>query len=757
MNAPNAAEHTPTYLHLRQSDVSLVLAVGGGRLPRVLHWGADLGPLADSELAALAVASETPIGHNLNDVVKDISILPAFADGWVGRPGVEGSRSGRDWSPLFTAAGHELSTTPDGGNRLVVSAADDVARLSVSVEIELLTSGVLRARASLTNDAADDPYTVRALRIVLPVPTEAGELLDFTGRHCMERGPQRTEFTMGLHSREDRLGRTGLDAAYLLIAGEPGFGFRSGQVWGTHVAFSGNQDIYGERLYNGARSLGGGELLQDGEIILGRGESYASPWLYGSYGVGLDQMAGRFHDYLRARPTHPKTSRPVVINTWEAVYFDHDLATLKELADAASALGVERFVLDDGWFGSRRDDHSGLGDWTVSADAWPNGLGPIIDHVRATGMDFGLWVEPEMINTDSDLARAHPDWIFAVGGRIGSSSRFQHVLDLTHPEAYQYILTALDALLDEYEIAYLKWDHNRYLVEAGHTPSGRPAIHNQTLAAYALMDELKRRHPGLEIESCASGGGRSDLGIIEHTDRVWSSDCNDPKERQQILRWSKMLLPPELLGAHIPSHSSHTTLRQHDLQFRALPQVWCHVGVEVDIRTMSDDERAELGEWIAFYKANRELLHAGTVVNADHPDTAFWINGVVAKDQSEAIYGVVAMERSVAWPPGLMRLPGLDDAKRYRVSLLPPAAGYDWHIDFPLWAVDGVELSGRVLRERGLQIVPIHPEHGYLLHVEQIEPADGAPAEAGTAAASAWPANEAGTAAASVQPASEAV
>jgi alpha-galactosidase len=713
------AHSNPDIVHLRRAGVSVVLATGGGRLPRIIHWGADLGALDDAGLAALTLASKPPIGHNLMDQVWDISVLPDFESGWLGQPGVDGSRDGRDWSPAFQVTDLTVTTdlaTEDGriADAVTATAEDESVGLGVVVELQLLATGLLRGRATLTNRAAGT-YTVGALRLVFPVPTEADELLDFTGRHLMERVPQRSNFPVGIHSREERGGRTGLDAAALLIAGRAGFGFRRGEVWGTHVAYSGNQHIYGERIYNGARVLGGGELLQHGEIELAVGESYASPWFFGSYADGLDAMASRFHEHVRSRPGYPSSPRPVVVNTWEAVYFDHDVAVLNDIADIASDLGIERFILDDGWFGSRRDDKRGLGDWTVSSEVWPDGLHPLIDHVKSRGMDFGLWVEPEMVNLDSDLARAHPEWLFGAGGRVGSSSRNQHVLDLGHPEAYAFIRDALVALLDEYDIAYLKWDHNRQLVETGHTPTGRPGNHDQTLAVYRLMDELKAHQPGLEIESCASGGGRIDLGILEHTERVWGSDTNDPLERQQIHRWMKLLVPPELIGAHIGASPSHTTGRMQNLQFRAETAFWNHLGIELDLRSSDDEERGELRSWIALYRATRELLHTGTVVNADHPDESIWVSGIVSPDQQSALFGVAAMTRSVAWPPGRVRLPGLDPDARYRVETQTPAKPDTSHTALPEWMAEPLILTGRALETAGIQLAPIRPENAYLL------------------------------------------
>jgi alpha-galactosidase len=715
-------------VHWRADGVSLVLATdpAGGLLPRVVHWGADLGELDGVALKALGVAVAPPVGKHPTDVVLDLTPLPEHARGWIGRAGIEGARAGRDWSTALRVCSAQEQLRDDGGHRLVVEAADPVARLEVVLELELTPSGLLRARAALTNTDAPtetEPYRLDAMRLVLPVPAEADELLDFTGRHTLERVPQRQPFTAGLHSREVRSGRTGLDAVHLLCAGQRGFGWRSGEVWAVHLGWSGNQVHYAERLHNGAAVLGVGELLLSGELTLAPGQTYVSPWLHASYGTGLDAIAGRFHRFLRARPEHPQRPRPVTLNTWEAVYFDHDTDRLRALADTAAELGVERFVLDDGWFGSRRDDTSGLGDWHVSPDVWPNGLHPLVDHVRALGMEFGLWVEPEMVNLDSDLARAHPEWLFSAGGRVGEPSRNQHVLDLAHPGAYDHVRKGLQALLDEYQIGYLKWDHNRLLVDAGHSPGGEAGVHAQTSALYRLLDELRTDSPGLEIESCASGGGRVDLGILARTDRVWASDTNDALERQDIQRYTQLLLPPELVGTHVGPPQSHTTGRTHDLSFRAGTALWGHMGVEWDITSASDTERKELADWITLHKELRPLLHGGTVVNADHSDQAVHVHGVVAQDGRDALYALAAVARSTTWPPGRARLPGLHPDRHYRVQLQPPGTDTGGgQPGLPPWCArrEHITLPGQALAITGVQIPPLHPEHLLLVRATAV-------------------------------------
>jgi alpha-galactosidase len=706
-----------TLTHLRSGGVSVLLDTRDGGLPAVLHWGSDLGDLTPDELAALEIALEAPVGDSRIDVPTRISMLPTPAEGWVGTPGLTGNRGGRDFSPTFTVRHEE--PLGDTGRRYL--AVDDVARLEVVIELELAASGLLRIRALLTNTDDAAAFQLGGLVLALPVPTEADELFDLTGRHARERVPQRGPFRVGTLLRESRKGKPGLDASYLLAAGTAGFGFTSGEVWAIHVGWSGNQVAYAERSYNGVRQLGGGELLLAGEIDLQPGEAYAMPWLYASYGRGLNEVAHRLHRWLRSRPSHPTRPRPVVLNTWEAVYFDQNLDRLIALAEAGAAVGAERFVLDDGWFRHRRNDTAGLGDWYVDEQVWPSGLHPLIEKVRGLGMEFGLWVEPEMINLDSDLARAHPEWMFRAGGRQGLASRNQYVLDLAHPEAYAYIAERLHSLLDEYDIAYLKWDHNRMVVEAGHGPEGRPGVHAHTAALYRLLEEIRERHPGVEIESCAGGGGRIDLGILQHTDRVWASDCNDALERQQIQRYTALLLPPELVGSHVGPTQAHTTHRTQQLDFRAGTAFWGHLGIEWDLTKASPQGLERLAAWVALYKQYRELLHTGDLVVADHPDPAIWVNGVVSTDRTRALYSIAAVDRSVTWPPGRVRLPGLSPDRRYRIRPVPPADRYPEAPQVPPWWDEGVVATGRTLARVGVQIPAMYPEYLHLLEAVLVD------------------------------------
>jgi alpha-galactosidase len=326
-----------------------------------------------------------------------------------------------------------------------------------------------------------------------------------------------------------------------------------------------------------------------------------------------------------------------------------------------------------------------------------------------------------MINLDSDLARAHPEWILATGDRLPPQSRQQQVLNLAHPDAYGYIVERLDALLIEYPIAYLKWDHNRDLIDAGFAPRGTPAVHAQTLAVYRLLDELRRRHPGVEIESCSSGGLRIDLAVLERTDRVWGSDVIDPLERQQIQRWTAQLLPPELVGSHVGAPHAHTTGRTHDVAFRAGTALFGSFGIEWDLTAASDAERKALASWVALYKEVRELVHTGTTVRAPQHDPASAVHGVVAPDRSEALFALVQLATPETSVPGAVRLPGLDPARRYRVRAQAPGdTPATRGILPPAWLAGGVTLPGAVLGEVGLRAPALYPEQLLLLRVTAV-------------------------------------
>ncbi len=710
-------------IHLRGVGVDVLLDESSG-VPTIVYWGV---PLGDVEPSTVVAALERPISAGMLDVVAPITIVPEHGSGFQGRPGLEGHRKGGiAWAPRFAFASVEHITgdiagdTGDGTREgAIVRAVDTVAGLALDTTV--LLGDVLSVRCSITN-AADTLYLLDRLSVTLPVPAHASELITFTGRWTRELHPVRVPWGAGAVLLENRRGRTSHEHTPLVFAGDHGFGEWHGDVWGAHLAFSGNHDMVAECMPDGRRYLQLGELLHPGELVLAPGEQYITPELVATFSAdGLTPASWGFHRSLRARVTHPTRPRPVLLNTWEAVYFNHDNDTLRALATAAAAVGIERFVLDDGWFGSRRDDRRGLGDWWVSAEVYPDGLTPIIDHVRGLGMEFGIWVEPEMVNPDSDLYRAHPDWALVTAGYPPVLGRQQLLLNLAHPEAYAHIRDHLHALLRDHDIAYVKWDMNRDVVQ-GSGIDGAAGTHAQTLALYRLLDELHQLHPDVEIESCASGGGRIDHEILRRTQRVWTSDCNDALERQTIQRGASLFIPPELMGAHIGPPRSHTTGRTHTLAFRAGTALFGHLGVEWNVLQFTEQEQRDLAEVIALHKRLRPLLHSGDVVRFDPvlngTEPSAHAYGVYAADRSEAVVAFAQLTTGMSLSPSPLRLPGLLPDRTYRVEVLAlPGSGRAPARQQPAWLLDGIRLTGRQLAGHGLQMPVLNPESLILIHL----------------------------------------
>ncbi|NPC45187.1 alpha-galactosidase [Nocardioides sp. zg-1230] len=698
-------------VHLTRGGVSLVLARDDRGIPRIVHWGAPLGDLGAAELVGLTAARRPGASHSAFDGPRTTGLVPDRTRGYAGTPALSGHRVGGN-ARAATPSLVEWEVAVDDA-RVTCTSTDDEAGWSVRVELALDDGGLLHARTSVTNTADGDLHLASVLT-ALPVGAQATELLDLTGRWTKERTPQRHPWVQGTHRRDAHHGRTGHDATLVMVAGTPGFTFGTGEVWALHTAWSGNHTHYAERTPEGECLIGGGELLDPGEVVLAPGESYDAPRVLGSWsGHGLDAMSHRFHAHLRSVTPRARTERPVIANSWEAVYFDHRLERVAELADAAAAVGVERFVLDDGWFLGRRDDTAGLGDWTVDPEVWPHGLGPLVEHVKGRGMEFGLWVEPEMVNLDSETARRHPERVLRGRAAAPPEWRQQQVLDLQDRGAYDDLRAALLALLDELDIAYLKWDHNRDLTDATH--DARPAVHGQTRAFYRLLDELRDAHPGLEIESCASGGGRVDAEVLARTDRIWPSDTIDALERQHLQRWTSLLVPPELIGSHVGGATSHTTGRTHTLRYRAATALLHWFGIEWDVSRVDEATRTELREWIELHKRVRPLIGSGTLVHPDHPDPAVLVTGIVGEDRSEAWYVVATVAATSTQHPAPLRLAGLDPDRHYRLAEeMPRGVGADMTGG---WSADGAELSGRVLATSGIALPVMHPEESRVLRL----------------------------------------
>jgi alpha-galactosidase len=686
---------------------SLLLEVVDGALI-IQHWGAVL----HGDLASVQTAIRPSISNSSWDVPQFPGIMRESSRGFLGRPTLSGHRLGKAWSTKF-----EVTDFHHSANNVIVTLRDFHAELEVTLNFSLDTHGVLTQKASVKNLGSTD-YCLNEFIHWLPLPKEATQTLDFAGRWSNERNPQRKDIATGTWVRESREGRSGHNFSIADIALTAQTSFQSGNAWATSIAWSGNSHYLVEKLFDGSVSIGAGELLLPGELTLGSGEIYEAPALVSVISSeGLDGVSSAYHSHLRARPMHPKRARPLTLNMWEAVYFDHNEEKIKALVDVAAEIGIERVVLDDGWFHSRRNDRAGLGDWVIDPAVWPHGLSPIIKYINDKGIEFGLWFEGEMVNPDSDLYREHPEWILHEGDRVPPLWRHQLVLDLGHEGAFKHVLEQTSAVLSANNIAYIKWDHNRVLVDAGHL--GQAGVHRQTQAIYRLFAELKARHAGLEIESCASGGARIDLGVIDLVDRFWTSDNNDALERQTIQRWTAQVIAPELLGTHIGPTHGHQTGRTLELSMRATTALFGHAGIEWDITEATSEERKHLATWAKYYKENRAHLHSGKMVRVDYPESHAYLHGVTAHDLSRAIFAYVQLTPTVAIHPSPLKFPGLDQSASYTIKAVYPAGKPRFMLITPPEWMSGVTMSGSALASIGVTAPILAPANAFVIEINK--------------------------------------
>ena len=645
------------------------------------------------------------------DLDPPLGIIPQHHDGWLGTSGIEGCfHDGSGSFPHFVIKSSTHTTTS-----ATFILCDDHLDLELELNLKIHPSGVLALDGSFTNRGSL-PYLLHGLRFALPVPSRAEELLTLGGRWGMEFGEQRTSWKQSTISVSNSRGRTSHEKWPVVFAGTAQFGEQHGEVWGCHVGWSGNFDITLDGVTEHRKHMLVGEKVVAGELVIKPKETFSAPTVYAVHSPhGLSTASQHFHQFVRSRLRHEDTWRPVTLNTWEAVYFEHNFETLTKLADVAAHVGVERFVLDDGWFSGRRNDTAGLGDWTVDASVWPDGLHPLINHVKSLGMEFGIWCEPEMVNPDSDLFRKHPDWVLHHGVNPPITGRNQLVLDLSRSEVREFLFTSVSQLLDAHDISYVKWDHNRDLVAS-------PA-HEQTRGTYELLGRLKQTHPQVQFESCASGGGRIDFGILPFVDRFWTSDSIDPLDRILIQRGAQRLMPPEVLGTHIGSPTSHITRRSHSLAFRATTAFFGWLGIEWNLLNASPHEQDRLASVVTQYKEFRPLLHTGAAFREDHPDTNIMVHGVSAHDQSRSLVSVTRLANGPSSHVDPIHIHHLDDDTSFMVKPLHLGTPtYAPHRKLPQWIEDGsITMTGRQLREIGVTCPPLLPASSFLFQIYKVK------------------------------------
>jgi alpha-galactosidase len=551
-------------------------------------------------------------------------------------------------------------------------------------------SGILGRSATIENRAAGpDAGAVtieQAAAAAWTLPAGHYTLNYLTGRWAGEWTLTQEAVHPGARVLESRRGSTGHQANpwFAIQAGAPDEDH--GDVWFGALGWSGSWRMTIEQDQLDAVRVTGGFNPFDFGYVLKAGEKLETPIFYGGYSAhGLGGASRLLHAYelehilprtaATAGQAHPKP-RPVIYNSWEATEFKVNEAGQMALAAKAAALGIDRFVMDDGWFGQRKTDNAGLGDWYVNKEKFPNGLKPLIDKVHALGMDFGLWVEPEMVNPDSDLYRAHPDWVLHFPGRPESQERQQLVLNLARPDVRAYVFGFLDKLLSENDIAFLKWDYNRNWSEPGWDQL--PAAEQKrvyvdfTKNLYSILSELRQKHPSVEIESCSGGGGRVDLGILRYTDEVWPSDNTDPFDRLSQQDGFSYAYTPQVMMAWVTDspHNLERQIRVTSLQYRMLSSMQGSLGIGADITKWTPEENALAKRLIAAYHQVQPTIVQGQLYRLISPrdGSEFSATQTVKADKSQSVFFAFIHSTQKGRPFPTLKLKGLDPAAEYALT-----------------------------------------------------------------------------------------
>lgn len=703
------ANQKGNFLRQDQNEQTLVVFCPAQGAPELVYLGKTLP--AETDLATVYLSQQTSTPQAMLDNPAPLALLPETGRGWLASPAIEVMAQDRaTWSPCW-----EVESTLTQANGYKIFLRDTNAELSICLMIGITEQGLLNQKITLVNQGKGD-VVVQRLAMTMPVPSHFSKRMSFYGRWCQEFQQNITPW-FDNWSQENRAGRNSHANFPCVIVGDEHFSEQSGEVYGVHLAFSGNHRLKADYTIEGHRYIQAEALYLPGEIVLKHGESLTTPTLYVSASnAGLNAMSQQFHEQARSI-TKLEKPRPVHLNTWEAFYFDHDMDQLKALADAAASVGVERYILDDGWFKGRNGERAALGDWFVDQKKYPHGLSPLIDHVKKSGMEFGLWFEPEMVNPDSDLYRNHPEWALQLPNYDTVLGRYQLVLNLANPDAYAYIRERLFSLLGEYDIDYVKWDMNREYVQPGTDIA--PQAHAQVEALYKLLGELNQAFPHIEFESCASGGARVDFGILEFTKRFWASDCNDALERHSIQRGFSYFFPPELMGSHIGPDKSHTTSRVHDVSFRAGTALLGHFGIEWNLLEANDEQKAIISNWIKQYKSIRSILHTGNNWRLPSADGRAQSNWALSKDKQQGLLVYTQLTMPKQAQPLPIRLPDLIPDQLYKVTVLAQGPTPN-HLMKKMaeWWDKPIVLNGASLANLGLKLPILDPESLVLLAVE---------------------------------------
>ena len=682
--------------HLYNQEISYIIKILDNDQPGQLYYGKRLTYREDfSHLFEYAMRDMSPYAFEGNSTFSLENIkqeYPTFGCGDMRFPAYEIERENGSHVVEFVYKEHKIY---DGKPKLeglpatYVESDDEAQTLELVLEDTSINTRIVLlytiyeafpviARSVRFECDSDEKITLlSAMSACVDLPDKDYEMIDLAGVWARERRVRRHKLDYGIQSIYSMRGCSSYQFnPFLALARENADEFQ-GQVYGFSLVYSGNFLAQTEvDNYDTARVLMG--IHPNGfKWTLEKGESFQTPEMVMVYSeAGLNGMSQTFHKLYRtrlARGTWRDKVRPILINSWEAFYFDFDAPKLLGLADVAADLGMELFVLDDGWFGKRDDSTSSLGDWYPNEEKLKGTLKELAEKINAKGLKFGLWIEPEMTNKDSDLYRAHPDWLLAEQGKRICHSRTQYVLDFSKKEVREYIGDMLENLLAEVPVSYIKWDMNRTFSEVFSNGNDREyqgkVCHKYILGVYELYERLTSRFPHVLFESCASGGARFDPGMLYYAPQGWTSDDTDAIERLKIQYGTSMVYPVSCMGSHVSASPNHQTNRVTPLETRADVAYFGTFGYELDLLKLGEEDKAEIRRQIAFMKEKRDLIQKGTFYRLKSPfegnETAWMI---VSEDQKKALVGYYRVMQPVNVGFKRLKLKGLKEDTCYKVS-----------------------------------------------------------------------------------------
>lgn len=686
--------------HLYNQELSYIIKILDNDQPGQLYYGKRLTHKEDfSHLFEYAMRDMSPYAFEGDSTFSLENIkqeYPTFGCGDMRFPAYEIERENGSHVVEFVYKEHKIYNGKpklEGLPATYVESDDEAQTLELVLEDTSINTRIVLlytiyeafpviARSVRFECDSDEKITLlSAMSACVDLPDKDYEMIDLAGVWARERHVRRHKLDYGIQSIYSMRGCSSYQFnPFLALARENADEFQ-GQVYGFSLVYSGNFLAQTEvDNYDTARVLMG--IHPNGfKWTLEKGESFQTPEMVMVYSeAGLNGMSQTFHKLYRtrlARGTWRDKVRPILINSWEAFYFDFDAPKLLGLADVAADLGMELFVLDDGWFGKRDDSTSSLGDWYPNEEKLKGTLKELAEKINAKGLKFGLWIEPEMTNKDSDLYRAHPDWLLAEQGKRICHSRNQYVLDFSKKEVREYIGDMLENLLAEVPVSYIKWDLNRTFSEVFSNGNDREyqgkVCHKYVLGVYELYERLTSRFPHVLFESCASGGARFDPGMLYYAPQGWTSDDTDAIERLKIQYGTSMVYPVSCMGSHVSASPNHQTNRVTPIETRADVAYFGTFGYELDLLKLDEEDKAEIRRQIAFMKEKRDLIQKGTFYRLKSPfegnETAWMI---VSEDQKKALVGYYRVMQPVNVGFKRLKLKGLKEDICYKVS------GYDY-------------------------------------------------------------------------------